>query len=65
MWHISTSFHLLLLALVVALVTASSKDKPHGHKGVLEAYNGQLLPFKATSDQEKKLSKGENVSHAL
>jgi len=52
---------LLCLLLVLAVVSASSKKKPHGHKGVLEVYNGKQIPFKVTGDQNKKLDKGEAV----
>ena len=50
--------------LIVSLVYASTKSKPHGHTGVLEAYDGKLIPFKVTGDQEKKLAKGESVTYA-
>ena len=40
---------------------ASDKNKPHGHKGVLEVYSGKPLPCKPTGEQQKKLDKGEPV----
>jgi hypothetical protein len=52
---------IILVATWLALVTGSSMDKPHGHKGVLEMYDGTLIPMKITADQEVKLSKGDNV----
>jgi hypothetical protein len=56
---------LILLALVLALqcsvILAADKSKPHGHKGVLEAYTGKPLPCKPTGEQSKKLDKGEAV----
>ncbi len=54
---------LLLIQLIafIELVCASTKSKPHGHKGVLEPYNGKPIPFSVSADQEKKLSKGESV----
>ena len=54
-------FIILGLSLL-SLVFAATKDKPHGHKGVLEVYSGQLIPFKVSSDQEKKLAKGDNIN---
>lgn len=42
-------------------VDAASDKKPHGHQGVLEPYSGKPLPMKLTSDQKKKLDKGEAV----
>ena len=51
--------------LLVVVVIGSSNKKPHGHKGVLEVYNGKPIPFKVTSDQNKKLEKGEAVSLTL
>ena len=48
--------------LFIVLVNAASKKKPHGHKGVLDAYNGKPIPFKVTGDQSKKLDKGDAVS---
>ena len=53
---------LLCLFCSLVLVASSSKDKPHGHKGVLEPYTGKLLPFKVSGDQSKKLDKGQPVS---
>ena len=50
------------LILCVILVNGASKKKPHGHKGVLDAYNGKPIPSKVTSDQNKKLDKGDAVS---
>jgi hypothetical protein len=51
------------LALVLlTIVYAANKDKPHGHKGVISPFNGKPLPIKLTKDQEKKLEKDEPVS---
>lgn len=52
----------IIVMLLVVVVIGSSNKKPHGHKGVLEVYNGKPIPFKVTSDQNKKLEKGEAVS---
>lgn len=59
---ISTVLFLLYSLQALKIVSASSKDKPHGHKGVLEPYTGKLLPFKVSGDQNKKLEKGQPVS---
>lgn len=56
-------FQLLLLFLTLSSIYASNKDKPHGHKGSLEAYNGKPLPMKLTQDQITKLNKGEAVAY--
>jgi len=55
----------MIVILMVVVVSGSSNKKPHGHKGVLEVYNGKPIPFKVTSDQNKKLEKGEAVSLTL
>lgn len=52
----------MLLVLTFSPVAwAGTKSKPHGHQGALEPYNGKPLPLKLTSDQAKKLEKGEAV----
>jgi hypothetical protein len=53
---------LVALAYIAAFAAASSMNKPHGHQGVLESYDGTLIPMKLTSEQESKLTKGEHVS---
>lgn len=37
-------------------------NKPHGHQGVLEPYDGSIIPMKITKEQEVKLDKGEHIS---
>mmetsp|Transcript_31820 Transcript_31820/g.53690 ORF Transcript_31820/g.53690 Transcript_31820/m.53690 type:complete len:290 (-) Transcript_31820:1361-2230(-) len=55
---------LLLVALfVVPDALAASKDKPHGHQGVLKPYDGTPLPLKITSSQSSKLDKGDSVQY--
>jgi hypothetical protein len=54
----------LLCFIFVAVATASSNKKPHGHKGVIPAYDGKQIPFKPTGEQSKKLDKGEPVGNA-
>jgi hypothetical protein len=54
---------LIIFLIALTLVGASTKKKPHGHKGVLEPFDGKPIPFKVTRDQETKLAKGETVSH--
>lgn len=56
---IMIAFLLLGLACVIL---ASTMDKPHGHKGVLDFYDGSIIPLKLTGEQEAKLTKGEHVS---
>lgn len=41
---------------------AGTKNKPHGHKGILEPYTGLPIPFTVSPDQLKKLEKGEPVT---
>ena len=53
-----TVFVTLLLATAVF---AGNKNKPHGHNGTLSHYDGKPINFKVTSDQSKKLEKGEPV----
>ena len=43
------------------MIFAASKEKKHGHQGVLKPYNGKPLPVKVTKDQEKKLAKGDSI----
>lgn len=51
-----------LVLLVSPLVQGSSESKPHGHNGVLQQFDGLLLPCKMTKDQEITLEKGEPIS---
>ena len=53
---------LLLFSPNTLFVNGASKDKPHGHKGVLEVYDGKPIPVKITPEQIVKLNKGEPVS---
>lgn len=59
------SYVAIFLSIFVTAVICGSKDKPHGHKGVLEAYTGKPLPFKITDGQSKKLDGGEPVLDAI
>lgn len=52
---------IILLSMLVSTVMSGSKNKPHGHTGVLDHYDGKLLPFKISADQSKKLDSGEPV----
>ena len=56
-------FQVVLFFLTLSSIYAASKDKPHGHKGSLPAYDGKPLPMKLTQDQLNKLSKGEAVAY--
>jgi hypothetical protein len=49
--------------LFLPLVWSASKDKVHGHAGVLEPFDGKPLPWNISPEQEKKLSIGESVSY--
>jgi hypothetical protein len=55
------NFAIIFLSLLVPSVICGSKSKPHGHKGVLEAYSGKPILFKISSDQSKKLDGGQPV----
>ena len=52
---------LLFLGILVSSALCASKDKPHGHKGALDHYNGKPIPFEITADQHKKLAGGDPV----
>jgi len=47
--------------MVVPMVWSASKDKPHGHNGILESYDGKPLPLHITAEQDIKLNNGEAV----
>ena len=55
------NFFAIILSVLVSTVMSGSKNKPHGHTGVLDHYDGKLLPFKITAEQSKKLDSGEPV----
>jgi hypothetical protein len=40
----------------------ADKNKPHGHPGVLDHYDGKPLPFRISNEQSKKLDTGEPVT---
>lgn len=50
---------------ILGFASAASKDKPHGHKGVLESYDGKPLPIHLDVDQRARLEKGEAVSYQM
>lgn len=50
------------LSTLAVLTLGSTKSKPHGHQGVLDAYDGNLIPMNLTPEQLKKLDKGDSVS---
>lgn len=56
---------LLIKSIVFFLVCknsiAANKEKPHGHQGVLEPYDGKPLPVHLNTDQKSRLEKGEAV----
>lgn len=52
----------IVLLLAVSRIHCSSKDKPHGHTGLLEPYNGKPLSMVLTKEQIVQLDKGEAVS---
>ena len=52
---------IVFCTLFVPSVICGSKNKPHGHTGVIEAYTGKPIPFKISSDQNKKLDNGQPV----
>lgn len=63
-----TSFLLVSVALLgffLVCAQGASKDKPHGHKGILEVYNGKPLPIQLDATQKARLDKGEAVSGTL
>jgi hypothetical protein len=53
---------LLLFSSVLTLCQSSTMKKPHGHQGVLESYDGSIIPMNVTPEQESKLDKGDYVS---
>jgi hypothetical protein len=53
---------LLFFTLLMSPVMCGSKNKPHGHTGVLDHYTGKPLPFKISAEQSKKLDSGEPVN---
>ena len=52
---------ILLLSIIVSTVMCASKNKPHGHTGVLDHFDGKPLPYKLSGEQSKKLDNGEPV----
>lgn len=52
---------IIFLGLLVSHVLCASKDKPHGHQGALDHYNGKPIVHKITAEQSLKLGKGEPV----
>lgn len=52
---------IIFLGLLVSHVLCASKDKPHGHHGALDHYNGKPIVHKITAEQSLKLEKGEPV----
>jgi hypothetical protein len=59
--HLS-AFSVILFSSLVSIAFCGSKNKPHGHKGVLEAYTGKPISFKISPEQNKKLDSGEPVT---
>lgn len=51
----------LLFGLLASSVLGASKNKPHGHNGALDHYNGKPIEHKITAEQDKKLANGEPV----
>lgn len=51
----------LFFGLLASTVLGASKNKPHGHNGALDHYNGKPIEHKITADQDKKLGNGEPV----
>ena len=54
-------FLALILLVSIEVCLAATKDKKHGHNGVLAAYTGKHLPMKISGSQSKKLDKGDAV----
>ena len=52
---------IICISLLLIVVKGASKDKEHGHKGILKAYSGKQLPIKISRSQEKKLEDGKPV----
>jgi Polyketide cyclase / dehydrase and lipid transport len=55
---------MFVLAVVVFLALwgrgdAADKNKPHGHRGVLEPYDGHHIPYTISQEQNAKLDAGE------
>jgi len=58
-------FTIGILLLAASRIQCASKDKPHGHTGILEPYDGKPLPVVLTKEQMVQLDKGEAVSEQL
>lgn len=61
---ITTLVAVVALAFI-ATVFSASKDKPHGHNGVLPPFDGKHLPYSVDSEQLKKLSAGQPVKSVI
>lgn len=57
-------FKLCCFASIACFALGATKNKRHGHNGTLEVYDGKLISFKVTPEQEIRLDKGEPVSLA-
>ena len=55
------SLFLLIFALV-SVAQAATKNKPHGHNGVLHPYDGKHMSYNITAEQLKKLNSGKPVT---
>ena len=62
MEFIRVAIFVSLLLASVDFVQGANKNKPHGHNGALSHYDGKPINSKVTSDQNKKLEKGEPVT---
>ena len=50
-----------LLLFLPVVAQAASKNKPHGHNGVLHPYDGKHMSYNITAEQLKKLNSGKPV----
>lgn len=55
------TFLLSLYLTFFQVAYSASKDKPHGHTGILTAYDGKHIPYTLSEEQTKKLDSGEAV----
>lgn len=51
----------LVCVVLLALVEAGTKSKPHAHSGVLQNYDGKHIPYSITLEQRQKLDSGQPV----
>ena len=59
-----SSFQIFLLLVFFQASYASSDQKPHGHKGLLKAYNGQQIGYAISKHESDMLDSGKPVVYS-